>query len=303
MATVSRGRAALVALAIALVLGSQTVAHERLAGGSGGDFGAFRAVTLALLGGKNPYDLGVVPYPLPSLLVIAPLTPLPPVVGAGVFTGLGVLALVYGLLRQRGWGGLAMLTSPAFFLGWYYLQWSPLIVAGALLPWLGGAGVCKPNVWIAAFAYRPRWQALVAAAALIAVSFLILPYWLTDWVHDLPQQRTPHTPPLVWPLGAVGLVGLLRWRTREGRALVAMTLSPLNPQVYDHLGVWLAVRGWRESLVLSACGWVGFLTFVATAPHDLTKDASLAHLSLTLSVYLPAAAMVLLARHGDPVHT
>jgi hypothetical protein len=75
-----------------------------------------------------------------------------------------------------------------------------------------------------------------------------------------------------------------------------MTLSPLNPQIYDHLGVWLAVRGWRESLALSACGWVGFLTFVATAPHDLTKDATPAHLSLTLSVYLPATAMVLLSR-------
>jgi len=39
------------------------------------------------------------------------------------------------------------------------------------------------------------------------------------------------------------------------------------------------------------------LTFVGTAPHDLTKNALPAHLSLSLGVYLPAA--LLLLRHPN----
>ena len=76
-----------------------------------------------------------------------------------------------------------------------------------------------------------------------------------------------------------------------------MTLTPLNPQFYDHLGVWLSASTWRESVILSACGWCGFLTFLATAPHNLTLNATAAQLSLTLAVYLPAALMVL--RHPN----
>jgi hypothetical protein len=63
---------------------------------------------------------------------------------------------------------------------------------------------------------------------------------------------------LPWPLGFVGLAGLLHWRIREGRALVAMTLSPLNPQFYDHLGVWVATIGWPESLVFRSRVGSGF---------------------------------------------
>jgi hypothetical protein len=76
-----------------------------------------------------------------------------------------------------------------------------------------------------------------------------------------------------------------------------MTLSPLNPQIYDHLGAWLAMSDWRESLALSAFAWVGFLVFVGTAPHDLTRNATPAHLALTLSVYVPATLLVMRRRH------
>ncbi len=280
-------------IALATFLGWRTYVHEVAAGMTGGDFGHFRNAALDVLAGKNPYDAGVIPYPLPTLLLVAPLTPLPPVVGAGVFTGIGVAALTYGLLTRLGWQGLAMLASPAFFLGWFYLQWSPLIVAGAFLPWLGGLSIAKPNVGIAPFAYRPAWSAVTVSVALFVISFFIVPTWFTDWLTDIPQQRAPHTAPLLWPLGAAGLVGAFRWRRPEGRALMAMTLVPLNPQIYDHLGVWLATPQWKDSLILSACGWVGFVAFLATAPHDLTRDPFSAHLSLGLGVYLPAAILIL----------
>jgi hypothetical protein len=297
----ARGVAAAVSVLFAVVMGWRTYLHEAAVGLAGGDFGHFRNAALKVLAGVNPYDTGVIPYPLPALLLVSPLTPLPPVIGAGVFSGIGVAALTYGLLTRFGWSGLVMLLSPAFFLGWFYLQWSPLIVAGALLPWIAGLGIAKPNVAFAPFAYRPTWRMIALASLLVVVSFAVIPSWLSDWLVDVPQQRAPHTAPLLWPVGGVGLVGGLRWRRPEGRALLAMTLTPLNPQIYDHLGVWLATPRWGESLALSVCAWVGFFAFVATAPHDLTKNATPAHLSLALGVYLPAAIIVLRRPNTGPV--
>jgi MYXO-CTERM domain-containing protein len=294
---VARHHAALVALGIALVLGWQTFAHETAVGNTGGDFIVYVRAARTLLAGANPYHEDVLLYPLASIVIVLPVARLHPVLGVAIFSVAGGLALSYGLLRRFGWPGLVMLLSPSFFLGWYYMQWSPLIVAGALLPWLGGIGAAKPNLALATFAYRPSWQTIVGGLVLAAISWLLLPTWLTDWFAAVAREPTAHTPPLRWPVGLLGLLGLLRWRRREGRALVVMTLSPLNPQFYDHLGVWLAAASWRDSLVLSACGWVGFLAFLATAPHDLTKNPLPAHLSVALGVYLPAA--LLLLRHPN----
>jgi len=270
--------------------------HELAAGGSGGDFAVYRNAALKLLSGVNPYGNALL-YPLPSVITVVPIVGPRAVIGAGLFTGLSSLALIYGLLRRFGWPGLVMLASPAFFLGWFYLQWSPLIVAGAFLPWIGGFGAAKPNVAFGAFAYRPSWGTLIGGMVLLLISWIWVPSWFGDWLADLSRQTAPHTSPVKWPVGAFGLLAILRWRRPEARALLATTLSPLNPQFYDHLGVWLSAASWRDSLILSACGWVGFLTFVATAPHDLTRNALPAHLSLSLGVYLPAA--LLLLRHPN----
>jgi hypothetical protein len=100
---------------------------------------------------------------------------------------------------------------------------------------------------------------------------------------------------VVWPLGAVGLLGLLRWRTEQGRVLLAMTLVPLAPFHYDHLFLWLVPRNWRQSLALSACSWISVIAMLATTPHDLTRDPRLVQALIAAGMYLPAAIMVLLA--------
>ena len=73
----TRSHALLTAFALALLLGWRTTVREYSAGGTGGDFGQFRNVARALLDGQNPYDRdSVPPYPLPSLLIVAPLSTL-----------------------------------------------------------------------------------------------------------------------------------------------------------------------------------------------------------------------------------
>jgi MYXO-CTERM domain-containing protein len=294
---VARTTAAVAAIVIAFLLGWRTYVHELAVGNGGGDFVVYRNAAVRLLQGRNPYDFDTLLYPLPVAISVVPISWFNPILGAGFFTGLSALALVYGLLRRFGWPGLVMLLSPTFFLGWYYLQWSPLIVASALLPWLGAFGAAKPNVAFGPFAYRPSWQAIVGGLGMLVISWFLVPSWLGDWLGDVGRQTAPHTSPVRWPVGLFGLLGLLRWRRSEGRVLLVTMLSPLNPQYYDHLAVWLAAASWRDSIALSVCGWIGFLTFVATAPHDLTRDATPAHLSLSLGVYLPAA--LLLLRHPN----
>lgn len=259
---------------------------------TGGDFAVYRNAALAVLDGRSPYSVGFL-YPLPSALLVMPVVWLPAKLGVAVFMGLGVGLMVFALTTALGWPALTILLSPAFWDALYKLQWGPLLVAAALLPPLGFLASGKASIGAAALAYKPNKWAIGGFAAMIALSFLLRPHWLAEWRTDLGAARAPHTPPVMWVGGAVGLLGALRWREPRGRVLVAQTLIPASAQLYDHLLVWLACRDWKESLLLTATSWVGYIAFLSTAPHDLTKDASAAQLAIALSVYVPAGLLML----------
>jgi hypothetical protein len=173
-------------------------------------------------------------------------------------------------------------------------------VASTLLPWLGWLAVVKPNLGLAAVAYRPSWIAFVGGAALIALSFAVVPTWPIGWLRHVRAQEVAHLPAVLWPLGFSGLVGLLRWRLPEGRLLATMTLIPATSVAYDYLLLWLIPRGWRESLTLTAAAWIAVLAIYMTAPSDLTHSWTLAHLFTALGVLVPAAWMVW-RRPNDPL--
>ena len=260
----------------------------------GGDFSYYWAAARVLLDGGNPYRQGFI-YPFPTLLVLLPLTALPVRDGAVVFMAASVGLMVFGLLRAIGWPSLVLVLSPAFWDALWKLQWGPLLIAAALVSPLGFLAAGKANVGIAALAYRPNKWSVGGFAAIVLLSLILLPTWPFDIVRTLPGAPAPHTPPVRWVTGAIGLLGALRWREPRGRVLVACTLLPASAQLYDHLIVWLAARDWRESLMLTAAAWLGYIAFLATAPHDLTKDATPAQLSIALSVYVPAGLMMLRA--------
>ena len=86
--------------------------------------------------GPYPYESRF-PYPLPAALVAVPLAWLQAAVAGAVFFGLSAAALTWALLADRGGGGLGrlwMLASAPFGMALALGQWSPLLVAGALLP-------------------------------------------------------------------------------------------------------------------------------------------------------------------------
>jgi hypothetical protein len=263
-----------------------------------------------LLAGRNPYDSmpaapytegGLFLYPLTTAMLVSPLANLSAASAGAIFIGVSSALLAAGLTWWGDYWRLLVFLSPAWLLAFFNIQWSPLLMASALLPALGWVAVAKPNLGLIAFAYRPRWSTVIACGALAAVSLVWMPGWPASWLAALKMQEAPHQPPILWPFGFVGLAALLRWRTREGRALVAASVAPAMSLPYDHLLLWLVARNWRESLILVATSWIAWLVALATAPHDLTRSPGFVQALLAVGMYLPATIIVLRRENAGTV--
>jgi hypothetical protein len=167
-------------------------------------------------------------------------------------------------------------------------------MTAALLPALGVLLVAKPNLGLAIFAYRPNRTAVIASAALLALSLALLPHWPLDWLHSLALDRrsATHPIPLLTPLGAVLVLALLRWRRPEARLLFAMACVPQLLFFYDQLALWLVPRSSRESLWLTLASGLAFLAMILLAPTDAERPR-VATQCVLLGVYWPALGMVL----------
>ena len=257
-----------------------------------------------LLAGRDPYQhmprvreyaaAGPFPYPLMSALIAAPFAGLRAPVAGGVFIGISFTVLSFALTKARYWPLLTLLSAP-LVLTLTNVQWSPLLMAAVLLPGLGWLGAAKPNLGAIAFVLRPQWSTVILGGLLVAIAFFLIPAWPLEWLQHVRMATLTYRPVATWPLGAVGLLGLLRWRTFEGRVLAAMTLVPLAPFHYDHLFLWLVPRTWRQSLALTVCSWVSVIAVLATTPHDLTRDPRSVQAMIAAGMYLPTAILVLRA--------
>jgi hypothetical protein len=255
-----------------------------------------------LVAGRDPYQhmprvpvyaaAGPFPYPLTTALVALPFAGLRPPLAGGLFIGVSFALLAFALTGKALWPLVIFLSAP-LVLTLTTVQWSPLILASLLLPGLGWLGAAKPNLGLVTFLLRPRWSTVIGGLGLAGVAFWLVPHWPLEWLEHLRLATLTYRPVVMWPLGFVGLAGLLRWRTFEGRVLAAMTLVPLAPFHYDHLFLWLIPRTWRQSLVLSATSWVSVIAMLATTPHDLTRDPRLVQGIIVAGMYLPASIMVL----------
>ena len=255
-----------------------------------------------LLAGRDPYlhmprvrqyaAAGPFPYPLTSALIAAPLAGLRPPMAGGVFIGVSFTVLAFALTKVRYWPLITFLSAP-LVLTLTTVQWSPVLLAAVLLPGLGWLGAAKPNLGVVPFGVYPQWSTVIVGGVLVAIAFLLVPVWPLEWLQHVRLATLTYRPVVTWPLGAVGLLGLLRWRTFEGRVLAAMTLVPLAPFHYDHLFLWLVARTWRQSLALTACSWASVIGMLATTPHDLTRDPRAVQAIIVAGMYLPAAIIVL----------
>ncbi len=238
-----------------------------------------------------PWDLR---YPLPAVLVSLPLSYLSLALARATLVAVGVGFFAWGLTR-RAWWPLIALASGQVFIAIQSVQWTPLLAAGLLIAPLQALWTLKPTTGLALFAAEPNRSTVVGGLVLLVLAFLMWPHWLAGFLAA--AHRAPHLPAVLRPGGVLLLLGLLRWRSPEGRLLATLGLVPLTPHLYEAVPLLLVARSRRELLALAACGTLGLLA-VAFLPQGVDFDQGpIAWMEILISCYLPALVVVL--RHPN----
>ena len=249
-----------------------------------------------LLAGLNPYhDPTLGPafpyphndplfYPLPALLIALPFVAFPPALAGALFFGCSSGLLAFGLTREN-YARLPVFLSVPFINALGAAQWSPLITAAALIPALFPVILAKPSLGLPIAVTYPTRRGVLACAAILLGSLLVLPTWPYDWLNNIGQHRDL-IPLLLFP-GQLLVLAALRWREKRARLLLTMALIP-QVFYYDPLALWLIPHSFRESMLLSLLSWIGF--FVATQLQlPVTQTAVIG----VAFIYLPALAIVI----------
>ena len=246
-----------------------------------GDFLAFWYAARAWLSGVNPYS--VTPseapyliddrffYPMPSVLAVSPFAGLPLVVAGAAFFGLSSALLGYALSRDR-WNRLPIFLSFPYVMAASLGQWSPLVMAAALLPGVGFLNVLKPNLGLALTFARPTKAALLGGPALLVLSLALLPSWPADWLANL-RTMEGHPPLLLTVWGFWLAAVALRWRTEDGRLVLGMAAVPQLPMFYDQLPLLLVHRERRQAMLAAVLSHVGGVLWLIQRRGDQHPSA------------------------------
>ncbi len=293
------------ACALAVGLGSGVMAFLYMRQpGSPGDYFAWWTAAQALLAGQSPY--AVIPaidphrfatpffYPLPTVLLTVPFAFFPFAVSGGVFVAVSSALLAYGLLRHGGWWALVTLLSPAYLLSVIGGTWTIPLTAAAFLPWLGFVLVAKPNLAAPLWLLNPAWLPIVGGALLVAISFLLLPTWLTEWLADL-RAVEGHPPPIVSSAALCTLFLLLRPKLPASWFVIAMACMPQQAYLYDQLPLWAVPESKREYLALTIVSALVYLPWVLW-DASLTEQGWHRMEFVSLSVHYVTVTIILLRR-------
>lgn len=231
-------------------------------------------------------------YPLPAVLFVLPLSFLPVLVARAVFVALGGWSLAFAVTR-RAWWPLVVFTSGAYVATITAGQWTPFLVAGALLPILGVLYVAKPTIGAVSFVYRPSLIPIVAGVAVLALSFAVWPSWFGSWMAAV--RNAPNVvAPISRPGGFLLLLALLRWRRREARLLGALACVPHTILPQEALVLFLIPRTYGEGAALSLLTSLALvLTYALGAPMGFASLLDLAWPIMLVVVYLPVLVVVL----------
>jgi hypothetical protein len=230
-------------------------------------------------------------YPFPAALAWAPLALLPWSVAWVAWSALGGALLAHA--SRWAPGLLGALLSAGFLNAVAEGQWSPLLTASAVLPWLAPvAYALKPSLGAVLWVRNPALAPIVGGIVALALSWLLEPGWLAGWLAAL--QQSNHVAPVFRPGGVVLLLAGLRWRTPEGRLLLGLALVPHTVALYETLPLFLLARSRMEGYLLAGLTVTaaGVAEVVMTGASIEARATELWPLLLVL-VYLPALALVL----------
>lgn len=269
-----------------------------------GDFLYWYTAAQTLVAGGNPYE--AIPtvdperfltgffYPLPAVILTIPFSFFPYRIAGALFVGLSSGLLGFGIARE-GPNRLWMMAGAPFIVSAGSGTWSIAIAAAALLPTLGFLACTKPNVGVASFLYRPSWRMGFGCALLIALSFLIRPTWLSEWLSEVGGVAN-RVIPIMTPIGPLLLLALTRWRRPETRLLLGYACVPQAPWFYDQLVLTLI-----PSTKLEAINYA-FLTQIMLAIWIVANGVLWRYGSWVLAavLYLPLLVMILRRPNESP---
>ena len=255
----------------------------------------------ALLGGSDAYSAVCITYhngvpwivnPLTTAMVFLPLTKLTLEHATIVVLFLSSALMAYGLLANGDPVRLLLFFSVPFIHAWYYAQWSPLMLAVALLPALLPLALIKPHTGLPALLCNLTRGRVLGLALFGLASLLILPAWPWEW---LAQANTydGFIPMLTVP-GVLLLALLRRWRDGDARYLLLCALAPQRNVYYDMLIVAAVLRSRFELLIWFTSGWIMFGAKIYFG-YDLPDWVAVCCL------YLPAAVLILVRRPNSPL--
>ena len=233
-------------------------------------------------------------YPFTAVLLFIPFAWMPSIWLHTAWVALGSGLLAWAVTRERlAPPALMLFISTPFLQAVQTMQWSPLLMAGALLPWGGWLLACKPTTAIWLFAYRPTWRGTGLAMVLVAMSLLIWPAWPLSWLPNL-RDAPNAISPLTLPGGVLMLLALWKWRRPEARLLVAMACVPHTLLPYESLALFLVPQTWREACVLLAGTTLAVILHGVGGPYaSATEWVSASGVWTIWCVYLPCLVMVL----------
>ena len=262
-----------------------------------------------ILEGSDPYEVIRPPnfyfrlyYPLTSALLALPLAPFDFRDARLLFVAISGGLYGYAIGRHRPWLWPTFLGLP-FILFATGGQWSALLSAALLLPWLGFVAVAKPNLGLAVLAGMRSWRAALllvnGSLLLVMASVLVEPGWPLAWV-DAIRQSTHFRPLILRPGGLLMLLALLRWRDPDARLLLGLAVVPTTGLPYDLLPAGLVARNRLEAgllALLTQIAWIVAPGYPAREPYaDWSWQAGIA--TLWGSLIPPLALVLWRARRG-----
>jgi hypothetical protein len=196
--------------------------------------------------------------------------------------------MAFGLSRD-GYHRLLVFLAYPFWASLIAVQWAPLLMAAAFLPWLLPAALAKPQLGLPLALTAGTKRGLLACAIVLALSFLVMPRWpwfWTRWFHEYVR----FIPFLVLP-GPLLALAALRYRERDARLLLLMAAVPQR-WFYDMLLLWLIPKSRREILATVGLSWLVGIWRWYHIPQNATQVARWT----VLFMYLPMLVVVLARR-------
>ena len=287
-------------MALAFVLGCRFVLSVWMPARTS-DFDFLYEAAARLLQGGNPYPRSTqwFPYPLPAVLLAVPFAQISLTLARPVFDVLVGWAFVYAMWRHRGTYALLAVASGAYLFAMANGQTTPLMVAAALVPALGFFLAVRPNTAAALWIGWPSLRAFLGATLLLALSLAVRPDWPWEWWRALPPDNTPMAPPILRPFGLVLLLAALRWRTPEGRLILATAFLPQSTLPYELVALALIPANRLEMGMYVTGTWIAVALAGGLTLSSSMTDWTATGWPVTLcAVYLPMLALVLRRPNG-----